>query len=73
MIESYQDIKKLLDSRAVTLVTVSKMRTTDEVIRVYNEGQRVFGENKVQNCSINERNCLQILNGILLDTCKPIK
>ena len=32
----------------MTLVVVSKTKTPGEILEVYNEGQRVFGENKVQ-------------------------
>lgn len=31
-----------------TLVAVSKTKTPDEILTVYNAGQRIFGENKVQ-------------------------
>ena len=32
----------------VTLVAVSKTKTTQSILEAYQEGQRVFGENKVQ-------------------------
>lgn len=32
----------------VTLVAVSKTRNTNDILTVYNTGQRIFGENKVQ-------------------------
>jgi len=32
----------------VTLVAVSKTKTIDAILEIYNAGQRVFGENKVQ-------------------------
>ena len=31
-----------------TLVAVSKTKSNEEILNVYNEGQRHFGENKVQ-------------------------
>ena len=34
--------------KEVTLVAVSKMHTVSDILEVYNEGQRDFGENKVQ-------------------------
>lgn len=32
----------------VKLVAVSKTRTVDEILEAYNAGQRLFGENRVQ-------------------------
>lgn len=32
----------------VTLVAVSKTRSVDEIMELYNQGQRIFGENRVQ-------------------------
>jgi pyridoxal phosphate enzyme (YggS family) len=40
--------KKELDASAVKLVAVSKFHTADEVLEAYEAGQRVFGENVVQ-------------------------
>jgi pyridoxal phosphate enzyme (YggS family) len=40
--------KKELDASAVKLVAVSKFHTADEVLEAYEAGQRVFGENIVQ-------------------------
>ena len=34
----------------VTLVAVSKTKPNEFILEAYNEGQRVFGENKVQEC-----------------------
>ena len=32
----------------VKLVAISKTKTTDEILEIYNSGQRIFGENRVQ-------------------------
>lgn len=40
--------KKELDASAVQLVAVSKFQDSDAVLEAYNAGQRVFGENIVQ-------------------------
>jgi len=40
--------KKELDASAVQLVAVSKFQDADAVLEAYNAGQRVFGENIVQ-------------------------
>jgi len=34
--------------REVTLVAISKTKSHDEIMKAYNAGQRIFGENKVQ-------------------------
>ena len=45
--ENYQEIKSLLPND-VQLVAVSKTHPSEKIQEIYNEGQRVFGENKVQ-------------------------
>lgn len=48
---SYFEIKKKLPS-TVTLVAVSKTKPVDDILSIYQCGQRAFGENKVQElCS----------------------
>ena len=44
------DIASLLDTlpAGVRLVAVSKTRTLEEILDVYNQGHKVFGENRVQ-------------------------
>ncbi|HLU87455.1 MAG TPA: YggS family pyridoxal phosphate-dependent enzyme [Taishania sp.] len=44
---SYQDIIKEIP-KDVTLVAVSKTKPVEELLKIYNQGQRIFGENKVQ-------------------------
>ncbi len=41
--------KKIPDN--VKLVCVSKLHSTEEIMEVYNAGERIFGENKVQELS----------------------
>lgn len=43
----YKNLKKHL-SKEITLVVVSKMQSINKIMQIYNLGQRVFGENKVQ-------------------------
>ena len=45
--DNYQKIKDTLPSH-VQLVAVSKTHPVEEILKVYNLGQRIFGENKVQ-------------------------
>jgi pyridoxal phosphate enzyme (YggS family) len=46
--ESYSKIFKDLLKQSVTLVAVSKTKPADVLLELYNSGQRIFGENKVQ-------------------------
>jgi len=45
---SYSDIKKYCEDRSVTLVAVSKTKPVSAIEQMYDKGQLVFGENKVQ-------------------------
>lgn len=45
--KAYLEIKKSLPPE-VTLVAVSKTKTVEDILAIYNCGQKVFGENKVQ-------------------------
>ena len=47
IIENYNRISKTIPEN-IQLVTVSKTHTVDKITEVYQLGQRVFGENKVQ-------------------------
>lgn len=42
------DLKKETESIGVTLIAVSKTKSNDEIMEAYNGGQRLFGENMVQ-------------------------
>lgn len=48
------DIKKSLPT-GVTLVTVSKTHSVDAILTAYNAGQRIFGENKVQEMTLKQK------------------
>lgn len=45
--DKYRTVKDGLPGH-VTLVTVSKTRSNEEIMTLYDEGERIFGENKVQ-------------------------
>src|SRR4249920_1603444 len=45
---SYSDIKNNLESAGATLVAVSKTKPVEEILELYELGQRDFGENYVQ-------------------------
>lgn len=45
--ENLNHIKSTLPER-VTLIAVSKTKSVDEIMEAYNTGQRIFGENKIQ-------------------------
>lgn len=45
---SYQDLKTSLDAQGVALVAVSKTKPASQIMEIYNLGQRIFGENRVQ-------------------------
>lgn len=44
----YEKIKQEAEKNNATLVVVSKTRSLDEIMSIYNQGQRDFGENRVQ-------------------------
>ena len=41
-------LKKELDSYDAKLIAVSKTKSNEEIMEAYNAGQRIFGENQVQ-------------------------
>lgn len=45
---TYDELLKFLTENQVQLVAVSKTRSDDEVLSLYQKGQRDFGENRVQ-------------------------
>lgn len=45
--DNLKEIKKALPEN-VTLVAISKTKTVEEIMEAYHAGQRVFGENKIQ-------------------------
>lgn len=46
--EAYQSIRKELDENNITLVAVSKTKPVEDILELYELGQRDFGENYVQ-------------------------
>lgn len=45
---SYQNLKQTLTGKDVTLIAVSKTKTVADILDAYDQGQRDFGENYVQ-------------------------
>ena len=45
---NYQELKTYTDLKNVTLVAVSKTKPPEDIKKLYDKGQRIFGENKVQ-------------------------
>jgi pyridoxal phosphate enzyme (YggS family) len=52
--ERYREIIKELGERKVTLVAVSKTKPVEDILALYNLGQRDFGENYVQELADKE-------------------
>ena len=46
--DNINNLKKETEARGVTLIAVSKTKPADVLMEAYNAGQRVFGENNVQ-------------------------
>jgi len=44
----YEQLKSQLVTHNITLVAVSKTKPTSEIQKLYDKGQRIFGENRVQ-------------------------
>lgn len=47
-LEAYRKINTLCGEQDVRLVAVSKTRTVNEILELYHQGQRDFGENRIQ-------------------------
>jgi len=45
---AYKEIKTALEAKKITLVAVSKTKPAEDILAIYNLGQRDFGENYVQ-------------------------
>lgn len=45
---NYRDIQKFLSQKNITFVVVTKTKSVDDIMRLYNAGHRDFGENRVQ-------------------------
>ena len=46
--DSFAILKDTLIEKSVTLVAVSKTKPNESILKLYEQGQRIFGENKVQ-------------------------
>lgn len=47
-LEQYQKLKKQLDAQGVALVAISKTKPKEDILSFYEQGQRIFGENRAQ-------------------------
>jgi len=47
-VEAYNELAKELNEKKVTLVAVSKTKSVEDILALYERGQRDFGENYVQ-------------------------
>ena len=72
-IAAYKEITEELSSRNVTLVAVSKTKPAEEILELYNSGQRDFGENYVQELTEKYEQLSKTYGGILLDIFNLIK
>lgn len=54
MDSNYLEIKKWCNERKVNLVAISKTHPVESITLLYKEGQRMFGENKVQEIMMKE-------------------
>lgn len=48
MQSTYHKLVKELEDSSTTLVAVSKTKTVEDIRTIYDQGQRIFGENRVQ-------------------------
>ncbi len=48
MSNRYTEIQSKLEKKSAVLVAVSKTRTEEQILDIYNQGHRIFGENRVQ-------------------------
>ena len=44
----YDEIKQFAEDHQATLVAVSKTKSVEDIMVLYQKGQRIFGENRVQ-------------------------
>lgn len=47
-LSTFTTLSKQLENEAVTLVAVSKTKPPEDILALYEQGQRIFGENRVQ-------------------------
>lgn len=54
MQNNFKEIKKWCDDQKVNLVAISKTHPVESITLLYKQGQRMFGENKVQEIMMKE-------------------
>ncbi|MBK8700135.1 MAG: YggS family pyridoxal phosphate-dependent enzyme [Saprospiraceae bacterium] len=52
--DGYIKVSKFVSSHDAALVAVSKTRTAGQIMEIYNLGQRIFGENRVQELLVKK-------------------
>ena len=60
----YQQIKDELALTATTLVAVSKTKPVEQILEMYHQGQRIFGENRVQELTTKYEALPKDIDGI---------
>ncbi|MEO8719792.1 MAG: YggS family pyridoxal phosphate-dependent enzyme [Ginsengibacter sp.] len=58
-LENYRTIRSFLEENKVTLVAVSKTKPVEDILELYNLGQRDFGENYVQELVAKQKHLPQ--------------
>jgi hypothetical protein len=53
-LEAYRKIKQLANEKNAQLIAVSKTKPNESILELYNIGQRLFGENKVQELTAKQ-------------------
>lgn len=53
-LDAYQKIKQLANENNAQLIAVSKTKPNESILELYNIGQRLFGENKVQELTAKQ-------------------
>jgi uncharacterized pyridoxal phosphate-containing UPF0001 family protein len=64
---------KEIGDRNCKLVAISKTKPVDIIRSAYDSGQRIFGENKVQELADKYPQLPKDINGTWLDIFSPIK
>lgn len=59
----YQNVLQACENHNARLVAVSKTRSLDEMMGLYDLGQRVFAENRAQELIQKQKPCRKVLNG----------
>lgn len=72
-IEKYRDINGYATQHNVELIAVSKTRTEEEILELYNQGHLVFGENRVQELVTKQANLPKNINWHLIGSLQKNK